>query len=471
MNNLYIFAIGGTGARVLRSLTMLLAAGVKIPARRIVPIIIDPDRGNGNTMQTVELMRLYQNLYGTLAHDINNGIHAFGTELFKLDFPNDFLLPMTDNVNTSFSNYISLPTMSVENQAMTKMLFSEDNLSAHMDNGFLGNPNMGSVVLNQFTSTNEFKSFATAFSSNDGIFIISSIFGGTGASGFPLLLKNLRFASKDIDNAEALKTAKIGAISVMPYFRLDQGDKVISSDTFIQKTKAALLYYAENMAQLEALYYIGDTDQQPQANVKGGIGQCNKAHFIELASALAIIDYAEQWNSLGGTCRYKEFGISDSDSNSITLQSLSEITRRQIAMPLTEMTLAAKFVRDHLRQSMSTAQVWTNRYAQFRYADVEKFTSLFIDWLQEMADDSHGTKFTPYDLGVNNENVYGLAKGMKTKRVMSLASNWDLADDRLNSVSDNRVTAAVNNNNQTGQFLAHVMLAMQRLVSDKINLQ
>ena len=43
MSKLYVFAIGGTGSRVLRSLTMLAAAGVDIQANEIVPVIIDPD--------------------------------------------------------------------------------------------------------------------------------------------------------------------------------------------------------------------------------------------------------------------------------------------------------------------------------------------------------------------------------------------------------------------------------------------
>ena len=55
--------------------------------------------------------------------------------------------------------------------------------------GFKGNPNIGSIVLNQFTRSNEYKEFAQSFNDGDAIFIINSIFGGTGASGFPLLLK------------------------------------------------------------------------------------------------------------------------------------------------------------------------------------------------------------------------------------------------------------------------------------------
>ena len=39
MSKLYVFGIGGTGSRVIRSLTMLLAAGVECNDT-IVPIII-----------------------------------------------------------------------------------------------------------------------------------------------------------------------------------------------------------------------------------------------------------------------------------------------------------------------------------------------------------------------------------------------------------------------------------------------
>ena len=39
----YIFCIGGTGARVMKSLAMLLATGVEIHTDEIVPIFIDPD--------------------------------------------------------------------------------------------------------------------------------------------------------------------------------------------------------------------------------------------------------------------------------------------------------------------------------------------------------------------------------------------------------------------------------------------
>ena len=59
MSKLYIFGIGGTGSRVIRSLTMLLAAGVDCGVDTIVPIIIDRDEANGDYSRTKLLIDKY----------------------------------------------------------------------------------------------------------------------------------------------------------------------------------------------------------------------------------------------------------------------------------------------------------------------------------------------------------------------------------------------------------------------------
>ena len=62
---LYVFAIGGTGSRVLRAFTMLMASGVKLPNdfNTIVPIIIDPDTANGDMTRTADILNKYQNIH------------------------------------------------------------------------------------------------------------------------------------------------------------------------------------------------------------------------------------------------------------------------------------------------------------------------------------------------------------------------------------------------------------------------
>ena len=64
MAKTFIFAIGGTGARVLRSLTMLMAAGFKDMSGNpfngtICPLIIDYDEHNGDKDRAIECMKRY----------------------------------------------------------------------------------------------------------------------------------------------------------------------------------------------------------------------------------------------------------------------------------------------------------------------------------------------------------------------------------------------------------------------------
>ena len=54
MAKLFLFGIGGTGVRVIKSLTMLLAAGVDVKATEIVPIIVDPHQSNSDLKRTID---------------------------------------------------------------------------------------------------------------------------------------------------------------------------------------------------------------------------------------------------------------------------------------------------------------------------------------------------------------------------------------------------------------------------------
>ena len=200
MAKLYIFGIGGTGARVLRSLTMMLASGVQLGQDEIVPIFIDPDESNADLSRTVDLMNLYSRIRQDLTFASSNNNKFFRISINQ-ELPG-FRLQIKDTDDKSFQKFMDVSTMSRENQAMVKLLFSEKNLKSKMDVGFKGNPNIGSVVLNQIVNSDDFDTFANGFSAGDKIFIISSIFGGTGASGFPLLLKTcLLYTSDAADDA------------------------------------------------------------------------------------------------------------------------------------------------------------------------------------------------------------------------------------------------------------------------------
>lgn len=247
MSKLYIFGIGGTGSRVLRSFTMMLAAGVKIGVNEIVPIIIDPDVSNADLTRTVQLMNTYRAIHSELHFDEENESQFFRKELTQV--LGNYTLRINDTDDKTFQQFIDLPSMDKVNKAMMKILFSDKNLNSSMDIGFKGNPNIGSVVLNQIVRSEDFEDFANSFEADDKIFIISSIFGGTGASGFPLLLKTLR-TGDSFSNHDLINNAEIGAITILPYFKLKSDEESeIDSSTFISKTKSALAYYENNISK------------------------------------------------------------------------------------------------------------------------------------------------------------------------------------------------------------------------------
>ena len=209
---------------------------------------------------------------------------------------NDHRLALKDTKNKKFREFIEFSTMSKENRALASMLFSEANQSQ------IWKSDSKAILISEVSYSislpiQDFIDFADAFKPGDRIFIISSIFGGTGASGFPLLLKNLRGLDAKVSNNDAIQHAPIGAITVLPYFAVKTDEEsTINSSTFIGKTKAALQYYERNVngdeSSVNVLYYIGDERTKQYENEEGGTEQRNNAHIVELSAAMSIVDFA-----------------------------------------------------------------------------------------------------------------------------------------------------------------------------------
>ena len=119
---LFIFGIGGTGSRVLKSLVMLASAGVDIEADAIVPIIVDPDFANADLTRTIEQFRRYSSLRDKLSFDstVKNGFFKIPIE----DVVNGYRLQLKDTKNKKFKEFIQYDTLSKTNQALASMLFS-----------------------------------------------------------------------------------------------------------------------------------------------------------------------------------------------------------------------------------------------------------------------------------------------------------------------------------------------------------
>lgn len=453
---LYVFGIGGTGSRVLKALTMLLASGVKLQNGfdTIVPLIIDPDAANGDLNRTTDILSKYQSIYKAIGEDND----MFGTKILTLkqlvdeNLPNvsdHFKFGMT-NTGQKFGDFIDFNGLDRENKALIELLFSPENLEADMTVGFKGNPNIGSVVLNRFTESEEYKEFTNSFNPGDAIFIVSSIFGGTGASGFPLLLKNLRVNDSAIVNSNEISASTIGAITYLPYFKVSSTDKegkAIDSSTFFSKAKAALSYYQhaifDKAESLDAFYYLGDHSNNNMPYAEGKSEQKNNAHFLEMAGALSIIDFTRDIERLGNgqNTTIKEFGVEEHEGTKLKLEHLGQWSKDQISLPLSKMVLFQKFIeksQDILFKSKGGFNKGDNGIKEQFYKQdfytvyFEKFMSYFNEWMIEM--NNNDVSFEPYHNNQDHDTLLDFIKGKEISRggVFSL-KNKSTADKIITS--------------------------------------
>lgn len=334
----YVLAIGGTGARVLRSLTMLMAAGAgvnkggdeKDTINEIVPVIIDYDIENGDTRRTQDLLMNYKWIHDTAygkknsKEDIRN--FFFGTKVDRIGNPDHstkfevFLDPV--NANMTFANYIGYESINAKNGTVSTRYLLESlydtspeesnlaELNLNLKVGFKGCPNIGCIVVRDLKNTYEIEQILELASGNR-VIIIGSVFGGTGASGIPVLLNII----KKSGNGANITT---GIVAMEPYFEVQKNDRsAISSSTFLSKTKAAFDAYMqgdENSVnnKADAVYYVGDRlAAKAFENSEGGESQKNDAHIAELAAAMCVLDFCRDDKVLEGGKKFHVVKLED----------------------------------------------------------------------------------------------------------------------------------------------------------------
>lgn len=425
----------------MRPLIMQFAAGIHplddngqpMPLE-VVPVIVDPHKANEDLKRTDNLMRWYKQIRHTLYGDRNDVKEGFfSVKLSTLsdivpdstDLTDSFLFNMGAIASKTFREFISYNTLDPGNQALCSMMFSDDQLNTKMDIGFVGSPNIGSIALNQFKDSEEFRQFSNVFGKDDRIFVVSSIFGGTGAAGYPIIVKNIRNAGENIqiNNRADLRDARIGALTVLPYFNVQQDRKSpISRADFISKTKSALFYYHDNLtglrrdgdelplSKVNACYYLGDEiPSNPYFNDPGGNGQRNDAHIVEFVGALAILDFLQipddELIAVNGNARqpiYKEFGLA-ADKTTLGLMDLGQPTRRLINRQMVKFHLAYMYLTNHFREDVGRGytqdkpEINSGFLASPFYNNLTaNFFVAYRQWLKEL--EGNHRSFVPFNM-------------------------------------------------------------------------
>lgn len=446
---IFVFAIGGTGSRVLKSLAMQLAAGIvpKDPVNEepydIVPIIIDPHNENKDVKECKDILanyrRIRQDIYGSSLK--SEGFYATRIRTLKevgaadntdSELIDEFFFPISDITCDNFRNYVGVSDSLVPDniKIFTKMLYSEDELSTTMQHGFYGQPNLGTVALGAFKSSDYYTVLRRAFRPGDKLFFIGSIFGGTGAAGLPMLISSVR-QNTEI-NSDFAK-APIGALVVMPYFSIeeDENSKIKQSD-FTLKTKTALRYYKNDLdPYVNCMYYLADLlGTKHIKNDKGDGGQQeNKAHIAEVIGALAIFNFAsmkfdpsltvkeDNKRVVASNPQTFQFSILTPDRE-IDFTKLDTKTNRLIMRPMMKYQMYDRFIFDgFLEHNLSDSFAKGKLDMACVTRDMKTFSDYYRKWLYELASEENGHSFIPFKLkAVGDKNFSDEVTSVITKK-------------------------------------------------------
>ena len=419
MAKVFVFCIGGTGLRVMKSVVMMAAAGMRTSGYDIVPVIIDPHVDlEENTILTTTIgdyIKVYKNATTDRAQQLSAPSGFFNTKIIRLeDLDNQ-----QNSVSTSmaekktFGQYLNVGKLANNdvNKFLIQTLYSQENLNNSLSVGFKGNPNVGTVVLNEMISGADwYDAFRRHCEKGDRIFIISSIFGGTGASGYPLLEKKIR----DDQAHPQVQSAVMGAVTVLPYYSLDDpttSGSDIDSSNFYTKTKAALSYY-EKSVKSDFLYYVGE--QSLRANYKNNEKeQKDTAHLVELVAASALFDFLGR--PAPDTPQAMTRAIRE-NADALDMSSLGEGYKPMVK------DIANMMIFDLLLDILPTERRFPLKktrglnkdfYQDQPFGALKTFVNQYHNWYVELSENNRG--FSPLNKILKGEKLSNIVKGITLK--------------------------------------------------------
>jgi len=411
----YVFAIGGTGSRCLESLIYLCAMG--LGPKELHPILVDPDSGNGNLNRTKELIIKYKDIRSRINNPDKGSLfytdvifeeHETGpdvpTQVPNYFNPNDGLAAGM-NTLAHFIDYNN-SLQQGDGKYLADLLFSKNELEMDMAQGYRGVPSIGSILMTNIQKHRIWKVLVSSLKAdqNSKVFIFASVFGGTGASGYPVISKLIKNGAPD---------AKVGGALLLPYFRLPdpknliqqmtnlQTEKVLpDSNSFMVNSKAACEFYQNNFSGIDSNYILGD-DLEACVEYKdyqiGSQQQKNDAHMIELFSAYAALDF---WSKTGDN--YKPFYLIQVQNPQENVSSYkithSDLPHEKQTYPYERFALLYHYISelDDLAENQNTSLInkiaWL-RYSGFKGRDViahraelsalRKFLDSYKTWIKQ----------------------------------------------------------------------------------------
>ncbi len=349
----YIIAIGGTGGKIVEAVAHLAAAGLystsvgtaansETMLETIKVLFLDPDKGNGNIAAADKTLKVYQKCTKIIGKDNTLSWMQSEIEQFKAGLWSPFTKARV-KLRDAFEYDKYSDKDPVRN--LFDVLYTPEERDDDLREGFHGRPAVGAAIMTQLSrdehNRDNWQDLINQIAEDERggkvpkVFLCGSIFGGTGASGFPTLGRSLL---NELEAKGLRDRVQLGGVLMLPYFQFkkssgqsnqeqsgqqqSQPAKIYArSEEFILSTEAALRYYETKQLNFDRVYLLG-TPQLTQVSFStGGNEQRNTPHFLELYAALALRDFLRVGN---GDPLNQVVLTSRHGSNSVTWSDISD---------------------------------------------------------------------------------------------------------------------------------------------------
>ena len=251
----FIIGIGGTGAKCLEQLIHCCSAG--LGPDQLWAGMVDQDEANGNVSRTKMLLSKYINLRESLRNEGKNDLTE-SSNLLKTHITTNtdsVWLPLK-GADPTLEQVINYELLKPEVKGLLDCLYDPEEKQQNLSEGFRARPNIGAAAM-LATTANEndpfwsqiYKAIESARGGEEvRVFILSSIFGGTGASGFPNIARRIRTIQKE---KNVTSNFHLGGALLLPYFTYNvpdenmEGEIFAKPEQFLDQTKGALEYYSK----------------------------------------------------------------------------------------------------------------------------------------------------------------------------------------------------------------------------------
>ena len=315
---IFVLGIGGTGMRCIESFIHLCAIGM-FDDTDVHLLALDTDKDNGNFKRLTKLKEAYLKTKGVNKQHTALKDSFFSANIKYYQFSPDYQRISTFN---EIHKYTSKKSRNSDETDLANLILTERTRNFDLKHGYRAQTHLGSMLMyhsiieeiktnskgDLFQFVDNLKNAST--SGKARVFILGSVFGGTGASSIPIIPKALIKAA-EIVSAGAVnldKNAFFGSTLLTGYFSFKspnsderEAQKVIAtSDKFALNSQAAMMFYEDDETvkkTYQKFYLLGtqsnnwEPSKDNTKTITGGEEQENKSHYIELLAAFAAWDF------------------------------------------------------------------------------------------------------------------------------------------------------------------------------------